>query len=189
MPPEGIYRVAYQVAETVSATRRSQHTDSAPVRVTLRARPNSFSSAYRTSASYSRRLSDVARENLLGRALRRAPRRTGADGSNRSLPLPGSRTIPPARTYHYATISTGALSLARDPRAVAGLSDRPKLAPSARTLGTARRPSHAHERPNDSRHALDRRGRAAHASRPPPARLRDRHDRYRQDRTASHHDA
>src|SRR5580700_5067917 len=95
MPPEGIYRVA----ETVSATWRSQHTDSAPVRVTLRARPNSFSAALRTSASHSLRLSDVAQENLLGRALRRAPRRTGADGSNRSLPLP--KRLPPAPTYHY----------------------------------------------------------------------------------------
>src|SRR5271170_6948125 len=84
MPPQGIYRVA----ETVSATWRSQRTDSAPVRVTLRARPNSFSSAYRTSASHTLRLSDVARENLLGRALRRAPRRTGADGSHCSVPLP-----------------------------------------------------------------------------------------------------
>src|ERR1700722_13346059 len=94
MPPEGIYRVAYQVAETVSATWRSQHTDSAPVRVRYRARPNSFSSAYRTSASHALRLSDVARENLLGRALKGAPRRTGADGSNRSLPLP--ERFPPA---------------------------------------------------------------------------------------------
>src|ERR1700733_3671590 len=93
MPPEGIYRVAYQVAETVSATWRSQHTDSAPVRVTLRARPNSFSSAYRTSASHALRLSDVARENLLGRALKGAPRRTGADGSHRSYCF---QTTPPA---------------------------------------------------------------------------------------------
>src|SRR5271154_2240072 len=101
MPPEGIYRVAYQVAETVSATWRSQHTDSAPVRVTLRARPNSFSSAYRTSASHSLRLSDVAWENLLGRALRRAPRRTGADDSNRSVPLPKRF---PSPTYHYTPL-------------------------------------------------------------------------------------
>src|SRR5271170_4230170 len=98
MPPEGIYRVAYQVAETVSATWRPQHTDSAPVRVTLRARPNSFSSAYRTSASHALRLSDGARENLLGRALMRAPRRTGADGSNRSLPLPKRLPQPPLTT-------------------------------------------------------------------------------------------
>src|SRR5271155_770944 len=94
MPPEGIYRVAYQVAETVSATWRSQHTDSAPVRVTLRARPNSFSSALRTSASHALRLAAVARENLLGRARASAPRRTGADGSNRSLPL--TKRFPPA---------------------------------------------------------------------------------------------
>src|SRR5580704_6695627 len=86
MPPEGIYRVAYQVAETVSATWRSQHTDSAPVRVTLRARPNSFSAALRTSASHALRLSDVARENLLGRARASAPRRTGADGSRSTVP-------------------------------------------------------------------------------------------------------
>src|ERR1700733_11697710 len=103
MPPEGIYRVAYQVAETVSATWRSQHTDSAPVRVTLRARPNSFSSAYRTSASHALRLSDVARENLLGRALRRAPRRTGADGQPFLTP---PQTVPPSPIYHYATITT-----------------------------------------------------------------------------------
>src|SRR5450755_4601426 len=101
MPPEGIYRVAYQVAETVSATWRSQHTDSAPVRVTLRARPNSFSSALRTSASHALRLSDVARENLLGRALRRAPRRTGADGSNRSLPLPNGSPSPLTTTPQH----------------------------------------------------------------------------------------
>src|ERR1700677_2115563 len=94
MPPEGIYRVAYQVAETVSATWRSQHTDSAPVRVTLRARPNSFSSAYRTSASHALRLSDVARETLWGRALKGAPRRTVADGSNHSLQIP--KRFPPA---------------------------------------------------------------------------------------------
>jgi hypothetical protein len=94
MPPEGIYRVAYQVAETVSATWRSQHTDSAPVRVTLRARPNSFSAALRTSASHALRLSDVARENLLGRARVSAPRQTGADSSNPTVPH-RSRTVPP----------------------------------------------------------------------------------------------
>src|SRR5277367_6234670 len=98
MPPQGIYRVAYQVAETVSATWRSQHTDSAPVRVTLRARPNSFSSALRTSASHALRLSDVVRENLLGRALKGAPRRTGAAGSHRSY---RSRNNSPSPTYHY----------------------------------------------------------------------------------------
>src|SRR5271170_182004 len=101
MPPESIYRVAYQVAETVSATWRRQHTDSAPVREALRARPNSFSSAYRTSASHSLRLSDVARENLLGRARVSAPRRTGADGSHRSLRLPNGS---PSPTYHYTRV-------------------------------------------------------------------------------------
>ena len=72
MPPEGIYRVAYQVAETVSATWRPQRTDSAPVRVTLRARPNSFSSAYRTSASHALCLSDVLGKTYwVGRAQER----------------------------------------------------------------------------------------------------------------------
>src|SRR5271154_6883578 len=106
MPPEGIYRVAYQVAETVSATGRAQHTDSAPVRVTLRARPNSFSSAYRTSASHALRLSDVARENLLGRALTRATTNwRGRFPRFRTAP----QTVPPAPTYHYVTITTALL--------------------------------------------------------------------------------
>src|SRR3984957_15589066 len=186
MPPEGIYRVAYQGAETVSATWRPQHTDSAPVRVTLRARPNSFSSAYRTSASHALRLSDVARENLLGRALRRAPRRTGADGSTRSRQPPDASPAPP---FPLRYNNNCAFPFAHDTRAVVGLPDRPKLAPSARTLGTARRPTHAHEPRNDSRHARLRRGRAAIASRPPPARLPHRYDRHRQDRTAPQHDA
>ena len=119
------------------------------------------------------------RENLLGRALSRAPRRTGADGSNRSSPLPDNSPQP------CATISAGSSSLALTTRAMAGLPNRPKLAPTARTLGTARRPSHAHEPRNDSRHALVRRERASVASRSPPACLRRRHDRHRQDRTAT----
>jgi hypothetical protein len=58
MPPNE-YAAAYQVAETVSATAGRNETDSAPVRVTLRARPIAFllpyghqqatRSAYRTS--------------------------------------------------------------------------------------------------------------------------------------------
>ena len=58
------------MGETVSPTSRLQNTDSAPVRVRYRARPNSFSSAYRTSASHLLGLKDTSlRENLLGRAL------------------------------------------------------------------------------------------------------------------------
>ena len=59
-------QVAYQVAETVSATSGRKQTDSAPVRVRYRARPNSFSSAYRTSASHLLRLTDVAAGKPIG---------------------------------------------------------------------------------------------------------------------------
>jgi len=93
MPQHVAYAQGETVGETVSPIEWRQHTDSAPVRVGYRARPNSFSSAYRTSASHLLGLKDTSlRENLLGRARVSAPRRTGADGSNRSLPLP---TIPP----------------------------------------------------------------------------------------------
>ena len=94
MPPEGIYRVAYQVAETVSATWRSQHTDSAPVRVRFAPDPIAFllpighqratHSAYRTS---------LGKTYWVGRA-QATPRRTGADGSHRSLRLPNDPPSP-----------------------------------------------------------------------------------------------
>ena len=174
-------QVADTVAETVSATSGRNETDSAPVRVRYRARPNSFSAAYRTSASHLLRLTDIAAGKPIG------------SGAHASATTNWRGRFPPFLTppnaSRYATISTDALTFAHDTRARAGLPDRPKLAPAARTLGTARRPTHAHEPRNNSWHARLRRADAAVASRPPPARLHHRHDRHRQDGTPPQHDA
>ena len=74
--------------------RDDKHTDSAPVRVRFAPDPIAFLLPIRTSASHALRLTDVARENLLGRARASAPRRTGADGSHRSLRLPNDSPQP-----------------------------------------------------------------------------------------------
>src|SRR5271170_5154244 len=154
MPPQGIYRVA----ETVSATWRSQRTDSAPVRVTLRARPNSFSSAYLPDISETRtppigRRSGKpigsgahARHDELARTVLTVPYRSPNGSPSPFLPLRYNNNC--------------AFLFAHDTRAVVG---PPMSTNHVTILGTLASGEDV----------------AAIASRPPPARLPHRHDRHR----------